>query len=316
MMETNVPNVSNTPSTMFVHWWNSFVMVTILLFLAHGIPTVSAEYHFGRRQLSSDSNCTGILCGNRQLPVSTNPVNSEHRVKILVFSVWVGDNPLNVSLLNHQLYCDRNGYEYKHFYMTREEFSEKYTGRPGAWLSVFAARDLLATSKADYFFKLDIDCVFARSDIRLEALLDPQQRYSFYTTHISQDSIFMQSQSWILKNSDYSRTLIKEWIEYVGWGNCGDLAYEQGAMHLMIGMAYSWHLGDKGTKYTCPNACKFSSNIQYAVLFMRNCYPNNGPNLKCWLFLLLYLVYVVQVNVSMCNKKIKKYISTLFQAPP
>eukprot|EP01032_Pedospumella_encystans_P014232 gene14232-16361_t len=126
---------------------------------------------------------------------------------------------------------------------------------PAAWLSVYVAKELLKTSKADYFFKLDLDNVFIRTDVRLESLIDPLQRYSLYTTNTDPHKRFMQSQSWILKRSAFSEVFVNEWLEYVHWGSCGNLAYEQGAFHLVIGTAYSWYLGTNGTAYDCPRGC-------------------------------------------------------------
>jgi hypothetical protein len=202
--------------------------------------------------------CRGVICGNAQFTNSSNPliIAETPTVRFLVYSVWVGE-PLNANRLNHKVYCDVNGYEYRHFYMSPADFAANYTNGPRAWYSVYVARELLQTSDADYFFKMDIDCLFARTDVRLESLIDPLQRYSFYTTNIEPTQRFMQSQSWILKKSEYGKALINEWLEYVSWGTCGNLAYEQGAMHLMIGMAYSWHIGANGTEYTCPKFCKF-----------------------------------------------------------
>ena len=203
------------------------------------------------------SSCVGTICGNKQLP----GVAASKPVTILVYSVWVGE-PLEDRLLNHQYYCNENGYEYKHFYQNRTSFKsmvfrssfDKVT--PAAWLSVYVAKELLKTSNADYFFKLDLDNVFIRTDVRLESLIDPLQRYSLYTTNTDPHKRFMQSQSWILKRSAYSEVFVNEWLEYVHWGLCGNLAYEQGAFHLAIGTAYSWHLGTNGTAYDCPRGCE------------------------------------------------------------
>jgi hypothetical protein len=209
--------------------------------------------------VGSNELCVGTICGNKQF-LSADVQPSVTDVKILVYSVWVGE-PLDVNRLNHKIYCDTNGYEYRHFNYSVLEYNQKYTQQPAAWLSVYAARELLASSDANYFFKMDIDCVFVRTDVRLESLLDPLQRYSFYSTNTEGTSRFMQSQSWILKNSEYGKALINEWLDYVHWGKCGDLAYEQGAMHLMIGMAYSWQIGANGTHYTCPQFCKLSWHL-------------------------------------------------------
>ena len=209
--------------------------------------------------VSGLSNCKDVICGNAQL----NAVPLEYpKVKIMVYSVWVGE-PLEERPLNHKIYCDANGYEYRHFYYNRTTFDTKYTVNSGAWLSVFAAKELLATSDADYFFKMDLDCVFMRQDVRLESLLDPLQRYSFYTTNTEPTSRFMQSQSWILKNSNFSRAFISEWLDYVHWGQCGNLAYEQGAMHHTVGTFYKYHIGDNGTDFICPQKCEWIFNAIY-----------------------------------------------------
>lgn len=121
------------------------------------------------------SSCVGTICGNKQL----TGVAASKSVTFLVYSVWVGE-PLEDRLLNHQYYCNENGYEYKHFHQNRTSFdsSTSHSGTPGAWLSVYVAKELLKTSKADYFYKLDLDNVFIRTDVRLESLIDPLQRFS------------------------------------------------------------------------------------------------------------------------------------------
>ncbi len=128
----------------------------------------------------SCASCVGTICENKQL----TGVASSKPVTFLVYSVWVGE-PLKDRLLNHQYYCNVNGYEYKHFYQNRTSFDSltSNSDTPGAWLSVYIAKELLKTSKADYFFKLDLDNVFIRTDVRLESLIDPLQRYCLYTTN-------------------------------------------------------------------------------------------------------------------------------------
>ena len=224
--------------------YKPFSLIFVLLFCTE----IAAVY----------DECRGFICGNKQFFNSTSIDIMPHQaVKILVYSVWVGE-PLQDHLLNHKQYCDENGYIYKHFSISAKEFEEKYSCPWGAWYSVYMAKLLLETSDADYFFKMDIDCVFARTDVRLESLIDPLQRYSFYITNTEGTSRFMQSQSWILKNSEYSKTFINEWLEYVHWGTCGNLAFEQGALHLTIGTMYSWYLGSNGTKFDCPHYCKYT----------------------------------------------------------
>ena len=119
-------------------------------------------------------------------------------VKILVFAVWVGRRPLNVSILNHQLYCNAVGYEYRHFYLSRKVFVKAYGDIPSSWYSVIIMKELLMnytvpssnssssnrsnsiSSSFDYFLKLDVDCLFATTAIRIEAVIDPLERYSVY----------------------------------------------------------------------------------------------------------------------------------------
>jgi hypothetical protein len=246
---------------------------------------------------SNGSSCDGYICGNKQFAndIAMNPTLVSHRtVKIVVFSIWVGPEPLDVFKLNHVQYCDHHGYQYKHFYYNQSEFERKYSGVyvPPAWMSVYAAQELLQTSDADYFFKLDVDCVFARSDVRLESLLDPLERYSFYTTRLFPNDGFMQSQSWIVKNTNFGKALIKEWLEYAKWGNCGDLAQEQGAMHLAIGMAYSWAFPN-ATAYTCPAACMC---ISFFVKTITPSFTHPPTSRVCILF---FIVVPTRHNASL-----------------
>lgn len=177
-------------------------------------------------------------------------------IKIVVFSVWVGLQPLtNVTLLNHFLYCQRNDYEYRHFYYNTDNFTrDNGLGVPVGYASVIAAAELLQTSQADYFLKVDMDCLFARSDLRIETILDPIQQYSLYIQYI-ENSRFINSHTWILRNLDFGKQFIKEWLAYRKAMYCRDLAMEQGSLNLLIGRFTQRYYGANVTDYECDMTC-------------------------------------------------------------
>ena len=149
-----------------------------------------------------------------------------------MFSVWVGTVPLineTSKLLNHQYYCQKNNYDYKHFYINKTIFFEKYPHLPEPWYTVNVMNEYLLTSNYSdytYFIKLDIDNQFARLDLRLETIIDPEQKYHLYLTEIDY-SRFTQAHVWIFKNSDFTRAFFHEWLDYSKMGNCRDIAGEQ-----------------------------------------------------------------------------------------
>lgn len=179
------------------------------------------------------------LTANSSALIVNNISNSTRTLKILIFSVNVGPTPLNASL-NHQIYCESNGYEYVNFYFTHDHFQTKYGNVPPAWASVMVVQDLFATSDADYFIKLDLDCVFLRKDLGFEPFIDPLDRYSFYISETALNSRFMNSHSWIIKNkSPFSVAFIQEWSHYRAAGNCGDVAAEQGSLNMLVAKKFS-----------------------------------------------------------------------------
>ena len=221
------------------------------------------------------SSCNNITCsGNKQLWNNNSLVyfrsqfirKSQNRasvslvppvLNILVYSVWVGDVPLLSDQLNHKKYCEIYGYPYRHYYFNLTSFFQKYGNVAPAWASVLTAKDLLDTAEYAYFYKMDVDCLFARTDLRIESAIDPLEQYSFYITNTSPGMRFMQSQSWILKTDDFSKNFVNEWLQYMHWGKCGDLAAEQGALQLVLGSFYERDvLWKNKTQFTCRSACK------------------------------------------------------------
>jgi hypothetical protein len=209
----------------------------------------------------ADSSCIGIACGNAQLSHSRDASAPTAKITILVYSTYVGLKPINIDKLNHKVYCDAQGYEYKHFYFTPEAFAKTYTSQPGSWLAVYAAKELLASSSADYFFRISIDTVFMRTDIRLESIIDPLQKYSFYGTSMEPRALDVTKDAWMLKRSDFSKALIGEWLEYVAWGGCGSLNGEEGGMYLTLGTAYKWQAAGSASGFDCPHMCKYPADL-------------------------------------------------------
>ena len=232
----------------------------------------------------------GHCVGNKQFLISAN-AREEYllgrnsasftlrNITVLIYSVWVGKTPLNSVVLNHKQYCDLHGYEYEHFFFPLEKFNSDHSGISGAWASVMVAKQLLETRVADYFLKMDIDCLFSRGDLRIESALDPFEQYSFYITQTRSDMFFMQSQSWILKNTNFSKTLIDEWLGYRHWGNCNNMANEQGALHLALGTMYSRNAGRNTTQYACPGFCNKKRNLYQHHVCVSDWIKNNGLDL-------------------------------------
>jgi hypothetical protein len=178
--------------------------------------------------------------------------------EIVVFSVWVGDNPINTTVLNHQIFCDHHGYEYRHFYLPTGIFIERYGDTPFAWYSVMMANELLQmeNSTFKYLLKLDIDCVFARMDLPLESIIDPYDRYSVYLSQSSLTSRFTSSHTWLVRKDSFALDFLNEWLQFGRMGKCNDLAYEQGALQLTT--AYFYHrkfFSHNVTKFTCIRYC-------------------------------------------------------------
>lgn len=179
----------------------------------------------------------------------------------------------NTSQLNHQQYCKYHGYDYIHLTLTSQEYlqlmitseeanilAEKFH-IPYGWASVFLAHHLLSdTSSYDYIVKLDMDCLFANMNIRLEEFLDPQERYSIYTSHTLVQSRFTQSHMYILRNDDVAKKFVTQWWGLRYQGFCNNIAQEQGAFHLVLGKTIHNELllnnQQKNVKeFTCDQFC-------------------------------------------------------------
>ena len=214
------------------------------------------------RTINILKNCDDIWCcknrhfNNSFLPLPNQIPRRQVEGNILVFSVWVGDKPLNETLLNHNIYCRRHGYEYKHFYLSPEEFREKYGSIPFGWYSVLMAKELILNSTARYFLKLDIDCIFARMDLRLESLIDPYDRYSIYLSQSSTITRFTSGHTWMTRNDSFALEFVNEWLEFTKRGRCDDQAMEQGALQLNTAYFYAKEFHSYNvTTYDCIRSC-------------------------------------------------------------
>ena len=216
----------------------------------------------GRHSIFPDSNLWSNKnrhFNNSKLPLSEdNHFRDQVEGEIIVFSVWIGNNPLNTSFLNHKIFCDHRGYEYKHFYLSTNQFHERYGNIPFAWYSVIVAKELLemTNSTAKYFLKLDIDCIFMRMDLPLESIIDPYDRYSVYLSQSSTFKRFSSSHTWLVRKDSFALAFVEEWLQFGRMGKCVDLAYEQGALQLTTG--YFYHkkfLSYNVTKYGCGKNC-------------------------------------------------------------
>lgn len=171
-------------------------------------------------------------------------IEFRRNVTICVYSVWVGPEAFQVANLNHKQYCDAHGYIYKHFYMTPAEYHSQHGGSV-LWYKVIAQKELLESGIADYYVLLDIDCVFARFDFRLESLLDPYELYSLYVGQPgTRADRFVSTQSWIFKgDSKFSLDFVNTWLSFRKTQTCGDISGEQGSIHFAIGMALTEFYG-------------------------------------------------------------------------
>jgi hypothetical protein len=158
-------------------------------------------------------------------------------LKIVVFTVWVSDQPLSaVERLNHQQYCEFHGYDFIYLWLSKHTYKERYGDLPYAWLSIEFAQELLRNyTDIDYLVKMDVDCLFARQDLRLETILYPKEYFSVYLSQIEESSRFTQSHMWIVKNDLFTQHFLERWLSYRTMDHCRDIAQEQGALHFTLG---------------------------------------------------------------------------------
>lgn len=197
------------------------------------------------------------------------------KVHILVFSVWVGSHPLARRPLNHQLYAEHHGYNFVHVHMNHSQFAALYNNTPYGWASVEVARLLLERLPVDYLFKLDVDCLFSQLSTPLEALLDPYEQYDLYTSQ-TEHSRFTQSHTWIVRNSAYARDFLFDWAGFREQQHCSDLAQEQGAYHIMIGLTMKWHYGEAVSAYDCDQWCNTGRSTYKHHHCVLDWYQDNG----------------------------------------
>lgn len=165
--------------------------------------------------------------------------------RIIVYAIQVADKHLDPERLNHYQYCKENGYEFHLFYLTPQEYAAKYgytykgnldhienLRGVAAWYSVLVAQELIEKYPSNathpvYLFKMDLDCLFTRTDLRLEAFIDLNSNFSFYVSESDPNMLITQSHVWMLKTDAAGRAFVKEWLEYRFFGSCANAIVEQ-----------------------------------------------------------------------------------------
>eukprot|EP01040_Poterioochromonas_malhamensis_P011301 gene11301-12312_t len=242
-------------------------------------------------QPESSDELTKISCTFQEKPVT-----------IMVVSSWISDQPLDVQKLNHYQYCKVHNYPYSHQSLTKEQYANlrrpqkfpkevaKHLKFPPGWSTVEYVSELMRKyPKVDYFVKLDLDCLFTRADVLLETVLDPFEQYSFYVTQI-EESRFIQSHTWIVKNDNYGRNLIKRWLDFRFKTYCVDLAQEQGALNLLIGRLMKEAHQDRTTAYNCDNECNRRKSVYHHHHCVLDWYAENNMSVAGeWMHPKIYL---------------------------
>eukprot|EP01040_Poterioochromonas_malhamensis_P006760 gene6760-7284_t len=225
-------------------------------------------------------------------PLTISCTFLEKPVSIMVISSWISDQPLDSKRLNHYQYCNLHNYSYSHLSLTREQYDklQQPEGHPTGWSSVEYVYDLMKKyPNVDYFVKLDIDCLFTRTDLFLETIIDPFEQYSFYVTQI-EESRFIQSHTWIIKNDYFGRTFIQKWLEFRFKSSCGNLAQEQGALNLLIGRFMKDAYHDQTTNYNCDNDCYKKKSVYHHHHCVLDWYTDNNMSVAGeWIHPKIYL---------------------------
>jgi hypothetical protein len=213
----------------------------------------------------------------------------QRQVKIAIVSSWVSDSPVNISSLNHYQYATLHNYRYFHYQTSKADYRAQHLSKlhhpsqqtiPSGWSSVEYVLQLMEEHpEIDYFLKLDMDCLFARTNLPVESFLDPFQQYSLYFTQI-EESRFIQSHLWIVKNSFIGKEFLRNWLEFRYNGHCFDIAQEQGALNLLIGRYMKEMKSEETTPYDCDLACNTLRNAYLHHHCVLDWYQDNRMNIS------------------------------------
>lgn len=241
-------------------------------------PQTSAESSFGLLNFHHERNHHENLTESQHHHHHHHHQSDNSSLKIIVYSTWVSDEPLDKGRLNHRQYCNALGYEYRHYHFTMEEWKGRYAGIPAAWANVLVTQMLLDefrnASKDVWIVKLDIDCVFATTEISLESFILPLKNRSLILTETDPNTPkFTQSHAWMFKNTKFSHHFVSEWLELMTSSHCKDLAYEQGAMVLTLGYFSLIHAQAAGLRYSpydCLEKC-FNAHTGWGTWHFHHC---------------------------------------------
>lgn len=240
------------------------------------VPTAQPKALIGNKLFAPEQRLNYSLVSNQ----SSIPTTATGRlVRVVIFSVWIGDS-VDVERSNHYLYAKERGYDYIHVAASQTEYEAVFGSSPAGWASVIVAQQLmLHIPTIDYLLKMDQDCIFARSDLAIEAAIDPLEQFHLYTSQIEHHSRFSQSHTWIIRNSEYSQMLLREWLEYRVWGRCVNIAQEQGAFHFVLG--WSLHLAYPHTSdFSCVHYCNSLRSAYHHHHCVLDWYTDNGFGLE------------------------------------
>ena len=141
-------------------------------------------------------------------------------MRVAIVCIWTGDLPAYLLKVaeNHQRYADVNGFSYifKHIpvananitSVTENRISEEI--RASVWNQIIEVSRIINTDEYDYIFKIDSDAVIGNMDYDFRKLIKGGK--SFIISG-DQSDIF-NGGNWIVKNNDFSRSLIKDWLRY------------------------------------------------------------------------------------------------------
>lgn len=192
-------------------------------------------------------------------------------ISILIYSAWIGRNPLHIDDLNHNKYAKKQRYNFSFFYRNPEEWRVESNGLTKGWAKVYHLLNMnYSSSNYDYVMYADVDTIFVRNDLRIEEFLFPQLKlskkqhtqehnqnfsWSLFSQEVFASSRMLQSHAFIMKNSNFSKAFINRW-----WALrkiCSDTNMEQGAYYSTIAESFQYYLGSI-TTYNCTYYCRYS----------------------------------------------------------
>ena len=141
-------------------------------------------------------------------------------MRVAFVCVWTGDLPSYLLKVaeNHQRYAEMNNFSYffKHIpskktkvpAVTENRISEDV--RASVWNQIVEVDRLLNTGEFDYIFKIDSDAVIGNMNYDFRKLIKGEKSFIISGDH----SDIFNGGNWIMKNSDFSRSLLKDWLRY------------------------------------------------------------------------------------------------------